>query len=53
MDVHGTMVGAGQQGNARTHELLVEAGIVSGALSSELVCRLSGQGGRKTPCVQQ
>lgn len=30
MDVHGTMIGAGQQGNARTHELMVEAGIVSG-----------------------
>lgn len=31
MDVHGTMVGAGQQGNSRTHELMVQAGIVSGA----------------------
>lgn len=53
MDVHSTMLGAGQEGNERTHELLVEAGVVSGApgwLLGEGCARAAGCMGRALLC---
>lgn len=59
-DVHSTMVQGGQEGNERTYELLVEAGIVSGALRCAALpvglqpgmrCMRAGAGGQSVRCA--